>query len=87
MKVIGLAPARQRRGWSQAQLAAKANVSPSAIHRIESGRSHGTAPLLCKLADALEVTLDELLGRNPHTPGRAASPAKNGRRGPERKGR
>ena len=63
MTITGLLPHRERHGWSQADLAARAGIAPSTVHRIETGRSLGTAGILVRLADALQITLDELIGR------------------------
>lgn len=55
---------RRLRGMSQADLASKAEMSPSYLSDLERGvRGAPTAPVLEKLADSLRVSVDELLGR------------------------
>jgi transcriptional regulator with XRE-family HTH domain len=55
--------AREKKGLSQAQLAERAGFQPSAISHFESGRRSPSFENLNKLADALGVTIDYLLGR------------------------
>ncbi len=52
---------REARGWTQAQLAARAKVERSTIQNVESGRVQrpNTLP---HIADALGVTVEELTG-------------------------
>lgn len=59
---------------SQAELAEKAGMQPSAISHFESGRRSPSFDNLKKLADALAVTVDYLLGREtvPSSAGPAA---------------
>ena len=47
---------------TQAQLAAKAHVSPSAVSLILSGDRTPSAPILRRLAAALDTSMDYLLG-------------------------
>lgn len=54
---------RETRGLSQSELAQKAGFQPSAISHFESGRRSPSFDNLKKLADALSVTIDYLLGR------------------------
>ena len=57
---------RRDRDWSQQRLAEAAGVSYMVITRIEQGLSKEPTILsMVKLADALGVTLDELVGRTP----------------------
>lgn len=58
-----LAQLRSIRGVTQAELAAKAGLPPAAISHFETGFRFPTAPTLMKLADALAVSIDYLLGR------------------------
>jgi transcriptional regulator with XRE-family HTH domain len=54
---------RKRLGWNQATLAQKSGITQATISRIESGKV--TQPMmgqLHKLADALGVTIDYLVG-------------------------
>jgi transcriptional regulator with XRE-family HTH domain len=58
-----LRTARQRRGWSRDQLAARAGVSSAAITQIETGRrSDPRLSSLLALAGALGSSLDQLVG-------------------------
>lgn len=55
---------RRLRDMSQTELASKAGMSPSYLSDLERGvRGAPTAPVLEALADGLDVTVDELLGR------------------------
>lgn len=55
--------ARDRRGWSQSDLARHAELSPSTISRIESGdRPRPSAEVLDKIATALGLTYLQLVG-------------------------
>jgi len=55
---------RSRKKLSQDQLARVADIPYNTLIKIESGRSSNpTFETLSKLADALEVSLDELTGR------------------------
>lgn len=55
--------ARELREWSQAELALRAVMPPSSIAHFESGSRKPSFDTLKKLANALEVTTDYLLGR------------------------
>jgi transcriptional regulator with XRE-family HTH domain len=57
-----LKAARELRGWSQAELAQKAGFQPSAISRFETGSAKPSFDNLRRLAGALRVTTDYLLG-------------------------
>ena len=52
---------RERRGWSQAQLAAVVGYSDAFISQLETGKKQGSVTALKSLADALGVTTDQLL--------------------------
>jgi transcriptional regulator with XRE-family HTH domain len=59
-----LKTARDRlRKWSQAELAAKAGLPPTSIAHFEAGARKPSFDTLRKVANALEVTTDYLLGR------------------------
>jgi len=62
---------RQRKELSQSDLAEKAGLQPSAISHFESGRRMPSFDNMKKLADALTVTIDFLMGRKeqPETAG------------------
>ena len=56
---------RKERNWTQQDLAQKTNLSFNAVTKIEQGAAkHPTLKTLIKLADAFEVSIDELVGRN-----------------------
>ena len=55
---------RKLKGWSQQKLAERAGLSFNAITKIEQGLAKSpTLNTLIKLSDALEISLDELVGR------------------------
>jgi transcriptional regulator with XRE-family HTH domain len=54
---------REGKGLSQSELAHKTGFQPSAISHFESGRRSPSFENLKRLADALSVTIDYLLGR------------------------
>ncbi|MER8900767.1 helix-turn-helix transcriptional regulator [Mesorhizobium sp. M0772] len=59
-----LREARDLRGLSQAQLAAKAGLPPASVSHFESGPRKPSFDNLKALAKALDVTTDYLLGRS-----------------------
>jgi len=63
---------RIERGLSQAKLAARAGVDPSTINQIERGARNASPLTLRKLAQALDVSLYDLLEGEPHP--KAGSP-------------
>jgi len=56
--------AREQRGLSQAQLAAKSKLPPASVSHFESGPRKPSFDKLKALATALDVTTDYLLGRS-----------------------
>lgn len=58
-----LRAAREQKGLSQAELAEKAGLQPSAVSHFETGRRAPSFDNLRALADALAVTIDYLTGR------------------------
>ncbi len=52
---------RVSRKWTQAYLAEKAGVEPSNISHIERAATKLSLPTLVNIANALEVTLDEIM--------------------------
>lgn len=56
--------ARKRKGWTQAILAEKSGVEPSNISHIERAATKLSLPTLVAIANALEVSLDELVWGN-----------------------
>jgi transcriptional regulator with XRE-family HTH domain len=69
---------RQARGLSQSQLARAAGVPVGSLRGWEQARRTMLVDAAAKLADALRVSLDELVGRTP--PGAAPTAG-----GPKRK--
>ncbi len=59
---------RQRRGWSQAKLAEKMDISTNYLSDIESKRGWVSAFSLVKLANALEIEVFELFKPEEATP-------------------
>ena len=51
---------RQKRGWSQTDLAKRCGVDQSTIHRIEVGAISPRFETVVKIARVLGVTLDDL---------------------------
>lgn len=61
---------RTEKGLSQARLAARAELDPSTVNQIERGAREASPSTLRKLADALEVSLYELMEEEaPKAPG------------------
>jgi len=55
---------RKKAGWSQQKLAEKAGLSYNVITKIEQGvAKRPTIQTMMKLADAFQISLDELVGR------------------------
>lgn len=53
---------RKARGWTQVELARRVGSTQRAISRYETIADRAPAPMLAKLAFALGITTDELLG-------------------------
>jgi putative transcriptional regulator len=51
---------RARRGWSQADLAERLEVSRQSVNAIETGKFDPSLPLAFKLARLFETTIEEL---------------------------
>ena len=52
---------RRQKGWTQEELAEASDVEPSNISHIERAATKVSLPTLLRIANALEVTLDELV--------------------------
>lgn len=52
---------RIKRGWKQSDLAEKSGVEPSNISHIEKAATKLSLPTLVSIANALEVSLDEIV--------------------------
>jgi transcriptional regulator with XRE-family HTH domain len=67
MSLPKLKSMREARGFTQRDLAHVSGVSISAISRAETGSQITKSDALLKLADALQVSTDSLLGREAPT--------------------
>ena len=52
---------RIKKGWTQSELARRANTKQANISRLESGLSNPTLKFIIKLSNALEIDLYELM--------------------------
>ncbi len=68
-----LRKARGHRRLSQSQLAGRAGLQASAVSHFETGARKPSFENLKKLADALDVTIDYLIGRTDELKGVAAA--------------
>lgn len=62
-----IAALRQESGWSQAQLAKRLHISPSAVGMYEQGRREPCVDTLIEMAKTFDVSLDYLLSGQPDT--------------------
>lgn len=67
--------ARKARGYNQEELAKETGLKPAAISHFETGERKPSLDNLRKLADALSVTSDYLLGRTKDMEGFADASA------------
>lgn len=65
---------RRERGFTQAEIAARADLAPGTLSRLESGREPPTVSSLVRLADALGVSLGDLVGDASLPPSAPATP-------------
>jgi transcriptional regulator with XRE-family HTH domain len=64
MYLKNLVTLRKQKGWSQEKLAQEAGISYNTLIKLErNGIKNPKIETVIKLADALEVSLDELVGR------------------------
>jgi transcriptional regulator with XRE-family HTH domain len=59
-KVKTIRELREERGWSQAELAYRAEVSPSTVYNWEAGRFEPKASQLRRVAQALGASMDNI---------------------------
>lgn len=52
---------RERKGWSQTELAEKIHVSRQSVSKWETGKSLPSIEVLIDLSDLFEITIDEML--------------------------
>lgn len=57
---------REAHGWTLDQLAERAMISASTISRIETGHRRITLEHVAVLSRALDTTVDDLIGHDPH---------------------
>lgn len=57
---------REARGWTQAELARRLNMTRNGVNSWEQGLSMPSPPLLVELAKLFSVSTDYLLGLEPH---------------------
>lgn len=55
--------ARTDKGWTQLQLARESGVNLISISFYENGKTYPSLLNLISIADALNITIDELIGR------------------------
>jgi transcriptional regulator with XRE-family HTH domain len=60
-----IAATRLQRGLSQGLVARRAGTDPSYLSRIETGKVHPTVRTAMRIASALRISLDDLLGPSP----------------------
>jgi len=60
-----IAATRAQRGLSQGLVARRAGTDPSYLSRIETGKVHPTVRTALRIAAALRISLDDLLGPSP----------------------
>lgn len=53
--------ARNTKGWPQSELAFRAGLNSAYVSHIETGQTKLTLPTIVKIANALSVSVDELL--------------------------
>lgn len=77
MKVLAherLKKAREASGLSQSELAARVRVQPPVISHFETGKRSPSLISLRRIADALDVSVDYLLGRTTDPAGGSKEP-------------
>lgn len=66
MYLQNLVKLRKQKGWSQERLATESGISYNTLIKLERGGIvNPKIETVIKLADALNVSLDELVGRKP----------------------
>ena len=65
MHLKNLSKIRKQKGWSQEKLAVEANISYNTIIKIERGGiKNPKIDTVMKLAGALQIPIDKLVGKN-----------------------
>ena len=52
---------REKRGWSQTELAEKLHVSRQSVSKWETGKNYPSIEVIIDLSDLFGITIDELL--------------------------
>lgn len=65
---------REQMGFTQTDLGAKAGIAAASVSHFETGQRLPSLESLMKLADALGVSVDTLLGRAPTAPASEMDP-------------
>lgn len=52
---------REKRGWSQAELAERIHVSRQSVSKWETAKNYPSIEVIINLSDLFEITIDELL--------------------------
>jgi transcriptional regulator with XRE-family HTH domain len=73
-----IAALREQRGWRQKELAPRLGVTRSGLSKWESGEHPPSVEALVKMAEVLEVTLDELVRGRPGAESAGLGPAERG---------
>ena len=60
-----IAAFRKQQGLSQGIISQRTGIDPSYLSRLEKGRVHPTVRTALRIAEALRVSLDEILGPSP----------------------
>ena len=64
---------RAERGWSQAELAERVQVSRNSINAVENGKFDPSLPLAFRLADVFELPIEQIFLRDEETGRKATS--------------
>ena len=64
---LRIAALRRAAGWSQAELAQRLKISPSAVGMYEQGRREPAVQMLIALSDLFGVSIDYLVTGRPNT--------------------
>ncbi|HTA83128.1 MAG TPA: helix-turn-helix transcriptional regulator [Bacteroidia bacterium] len=52
---------RQKKGWTQSELARNCDKDRQSIERLEKGKINPSAYYLCQIAEGLDISIKELL--------------------------
>lgn len=69
MMGLRIAALRKAAGWSQAELAGRLKISPSAVGMYEQGRREPALQTLAELSELFGVSIDYLVTGRPETKG------------------